>query len=84
MVEVMSLGSALAFDMLTYAILSYLTEDRPKVKEDGLNVTDWLQHISTFAARFCCGHPGMDITAVVGVYPNFQQVVCLGISNEPA
>lgn len=65
MVEVMRLGSALAFDMLTYAILSYLTEDRPKVKADGLNVTDWLQHISTFAARFCCRHPDMDITAVV-------------------
>ncbi len=40
----------MAFDALTFVILSRLALDRDKVKDDGINISEWLQNLSTFNA----------------------------------
>ena len=40
----------LGFDVLTYVILSRLTSGRDKVKDDGVNISEWLQNLSAFNA----------------------------------
>ena len=43
--------TALSFDVLTFVVVSKLAEGREKLKEDGQNVSLWLQALATF-----CGH----------------------------
>jgi THO complex subunit 2 len=39
-----------AFDVLTFVVLSRLTSGRDRVKEDGVNISDWLQNLAAFNA----------------------------------
>ena len=48
----------LGFDVLTYVILSRLTSGRDKVKDDGVNISEWLQNLSAFNAAGSGGREG--------------------------
>ena len=43
-VEALTYFSALSFDILSFLIIERLAASgRPKIKEDGINISDWLQ-----------------------------------------
>ncbi|KAG1660029.1 hypothetical protein FOA52_010014 [Chlamydomonas sp. UWO 241] len=60
----------LAFDVLTYCILARMALDRPKIKDDGINICDWLQNLSTFNAAVCRKYPDMEISAMCQMLSN--------------
>ncbi|CAG8527593.1 11651_t:CDS:2 [Acaulospora colombiana] len=54
MVEVCKYLDRLDFDILTYMIVETLIEEtRPKLKEDGVNPSDWMQRMATFVGKVC-------------------------------
>ncbi|CAG8444109.1 4445_t:CDS:2 [Acaulospora morrowiae] len=54
MVEVCKYLDRLDFDILTYMIVESLIEEtRPKLKEDGVNPSDWMQRMATFVGKVC-------------------------------
>ena len=52
--------SLLSFDMLTFVVLTRLTSGRDKIKDDGVNIADWLQNLSSFNALVGGGWEGME------------------------
>ena len=43
-VEALTYFSALSFDVMSFLIIERLAASgRPKIKEDGINISDWLQ-----------------------------------------
>ena len=70
-VEALRFMTPLSLDILTYVILQRLTMERSKVKEDGINISDWLQSLSTFVAMSCRKHGGeMEISAICQLLSN--------------
>ena len=43
-VEALTYFSALSFDVMSFLVIERLSASgRPKIKEDGINISDWLQ-----------------------------------------
>ena len=62
----------LGYDVMTYVILDRLTMQparRRKVKEDGINLSDWLLNIAQLTGMACKRFPGIEITALCQVRP---------------
>ena len=73
--------SPLSFDVLTYVVLSRLTSGRDKIKEDGVNIADWLQNLSCFNASVR-DHPHNTHTALTW-YPHSTQMAPNGVHRAP-
>ncbi|KAJ7591413.1 transcription factor/nuclear export subunit protein 2-domain-containing protein [Mycena floridula] len=54
----------MGFDVLVYIILDTLAVDRPRVKEDGVNIMDWLQSLASFTGMLFRRYSA-DITPVL-------------------
>ena len=65
LVEALRYVSPLAHDALTYACLRNLgAYARTKLKDDGVNVSDWFDALSAFVGALCKRCVGMEITAI--------------------
>ncbi|XP_024534234.1 THO complex subunit 2 [Selaginella moellendorffii] len=52
----------LEYDVLEYVVLERLAQGgREKLKEDGLNLSDWLQSLASFWGTLCKKHPSMEL-----------------------
>ncbi len=53
-VEALTYFTALSFDIMSFLIIERLAATgRPKIKEDGMNISDWLQ-VRSFSAGLPC------------------------------
>ena len=82
LVEALRYVSPLAHDALTYACLRNLgAYARTKLKDDGVNVSDWFDALSAFVGALCKRCVGMEITAicqcVFALCPVFPVCVCV-------
>ena len=62
-VEALTYFTALSFDIMSFLIIERLAATgRPKIKEDGMNISDWLQVRSSSANLPCtaCDAPAQD------------------------
>lgn len=65
---VKSLGfvTDLGFDVLTMIVMQRLVmPGREKLKEDGINVADWLQSLAAFCGSVCRTYPGVGLTPIL-------------------
>ncbi|KAL2653101.1 hypothetical protein R1flu_021229 [Riccia fluitans] len=52
----------LEYDVLEYVVIERLAQGgREKLKEDGLNVSDWLQSLASFWGHLCKKYPSMEL-----------------------
>ncbi|XP_021832088.1 THO complex subunit 2 isoform X1 [Prunus avium] len=52
----------LEYDVLEYVVIERLAQGgRDKLKEDGLNVSDWLQSLASFWGHLCKKYPSMEL-----------------------
>ncbi|KAJ7559201.1 hypothetical protein O6H91_04G074300 [Diphasiastrum complanatum] len=52
----------LEYDVLEYVVLERLAQGgREKLKEDGLNLSDWLQSLASFWGHLCKKYPSMEL-----------------------
>ncbi|CAM8983263.1 unnamed protein product [Rhodiola kirilowii] len=52
----------LEYDILEYVVIERLAQrGRPKLKEDGLNLSDWLQSLASFWGHLCKKYPSMEL-----------------------
>nr|CAG8487603.1 15373_t:CDS:10 [Entrophospora candida] len=77
MVEACKYLTPLSYDVLTYLILSILADKKDKIKDDKLNVSDWLQHLAQFCGNICRKYNTMDLKSILQYVVN--QLKC----NEP-
>ncbi|XP_057851341.2 THO complex subunit 2 isoform X2 [Cryptomeria japonica] len=60
----------LEYDVLEYVVIERLAQGgREKLKEDGLNLSDWLQSLASFWGHLCKKYPSMELRGL------FQYVV---------
>ncbi|GIL45367.1 hypothetical protein Vafri_2617 [Volvox africanus] len=63
--EALKYLSPFSYDVLTYVILSRLAVERDKVKEDGVNISGWLQSLARFTGAACRRFSDLDVGAVL-------------------
>ncbi|PNW74840.1 hypothetical protein CHLRE_12g507700v5 [Chlamydomonas reinhardtii] len=63
--EALKYLSPLSYDVLTFVILSRLAVERDKVKEDGVNISSWLQGLARFTGAACRRFSDLDVGAVL-------------------
>ncbi|KXZ51410.1 hypothetical protein GPECTOR_12g372 [Gonium pectorale] len=63
--EALKYLSPFSYDMLTFVILSRLALERDKVKEDGVNISGWLQALARFTGAACRRFSDLDVGAVL-------------------
>ncbi|XP_073105253.1 THO complex subunit 2 isoform X4 [Elaeis guineensis] len=52
----------LEYDVLEYVVIERLTQGgREKLKDDGLNLSDWLQSLASFWGHLCKRYPSMEL-----------------------
>ncbi|XP_031492162.1 THO complex subunit 2 isoform X2 [Nymphaea colorata] len=52
----------LEYDMLEYVVIERLAQGgREKIKDDGLNLSDWLQSLASFWGHLCKKYPSMEL-----------------------
>ncbi|CAK9221020.1 unnamed protein product, partial [Sphagnum troendelagicum] len=52
----------LEYDVLEYVVIERLSQSgRDKLKDDGLNVSDWLQSLASFWGHLCKKYPSMEL-----------------------
>ncbi|MCL7046579.1 hypothetical protein MKW94_030124 [Papaver nudicaule] len=52
----------LEYDILEYVVIERLTHDkRDKLKDDGVNLCDWLQSLASFWGHLCKKYPSMEL-----------------------
>ncbi|CAG8537110.1 1543_t:CDS:2 [Racocetra fulgida] len=69
-VEACKYFTALEYDILTYQMLEIFACDRARLKEDGVNISDWLKHLSDFCGNMCRKYDKMNLTGIL------QFIVC--------
>ncbi|KAG0583882.1 hypothetical protein KC19_3G168800 [Ceratodon purpureus] len=56
----------LEYDVLEYVVIERLAQSgRDKLKDDGLNVSDWLQSLASFWGHLCKKYPSMELRGLV-------------------
>lgn len=70
MVESMHYVAPLSLDVLCFCILNRLTGamggvNRSRLKEDGVNVSQWLQSLETFIGALCRQFPSLEIRGII-------------------
>ncbi|KAG2492057.1 hypothetical protein HYH03_009555 [Edaphochlamys debaryana] len=63
--EALKYLSPLSYDVLTFVILSRLAMERDKVKEDGVNISNWLQGLARFTGAACRRFSDLDVGAIL-------------------
>ncbi|KAF0425173.1 THO complex subunit 2 [Gigaspora margarita] len=69
-VEACKYFTALEYDILTYQMLEIFACDRKRLKEDGVNISDWLKHLSDFCGNMCRKYDKMNLASIL------QFIVC--------
>eukprot|EP00977_Amphora_coffeiformis_P022772 scaffold11454_cov168-Amphora_coffeaeformis.AAC.22 len=70
MVESMRFVAPLSLDVLCFCILNRLTgsmgdASRSRLKEDGVNVSQWLQSLETFIGALCKQFPSLEVRGII-------------------
>lgn len=56
----------LEYDVLEYVVIERLAQSgRDKLKDDGLNVSDWLQSLASFWGHLCKKYPSMELRGLI-------------------
>ncbi|XP_024388621.1 THO complex subunit 2 isoform X2 [Physcomitrium patens] len=56
----------LEYDVLEYVVIERLAQcGREKLKDDGINVSDWLQSLASFWGHLCKKYPSMELRGLV-------------------
>ncbi|CAG8488472.1 3561_t:CDS:2 [Funneliformis caledonium] len=66
--------SDFAYDVLSYLMLEILASDKPRIKEDGINMVDWLQNISLFCGQICRKYEPIDLRSILQYVVNQLQL----------
>lgn len=70
-VEMMKYLSPMTFDVLTFVILANLSDpDKTRLKDDGLNVSLWMQSLSSFAGNLYKRHPTIELVGLLQYIAN--------------
>ena len=65
-VKSLGLVTDIGFDVLTMILMQRLViPGREKLKEDGINVSDWLQSLAAFCGSVCRSYPGVGLTPIL-------------------
>ncbi|GJP77194.1 hypothetical protein CLOP_g7622 [Closterium sp. NIES-67] len=60
----------LEFDMLEYVVIERLALPRSTIKDDGLNIADWLQCLATFWGSVCKKYPLLELRGLLSYVVN--------------
>jgi len=61
----------MSFDVLTYMLLSHLSSpSKTRLKEDGLNVSLWMQSLSSFCGNLYKKYPGIELVGLLQYITN--------------
>ena len=60
----------MAFDVLTFCVIKKLASSNRKLKEDGINLEEWFQWLSSFTGQLCRKHDEIEITALLQYLAN--------------
>jgi len=64
-VDALRYAGPLALDCLTFVLIDRLASSgRPKLKEDGVNIADWLAALASLAGTLCRRYDGVDVRAL--------------------
>jgi THO complex subunit 2 len=66
--------SDFAYDVLSYLMLEILASDKPRIKDDGINMVDWLQNISLFCGQICRKYEPIDLRSILQYVINQLQL----------
>ncbi|KAL3830707.1 hypothetical protein ACJIZ3_019509 [Penstemon smallii] len=70
----------LEYDILEYVVIERLAQGgREKLKEDGLNLSDWLQSLASFWGHLCKKYPSMELR---GLFQYLANQLKKGNGNE--
>ncbi|KAK4484104.1 hypothetical protein RD792_011324 [Penstemon davidsonii] len=73
-------SSDLEYDILEYVVIERLAQGgREKLKEDGLNLSDWLQSLASFWGHLCKKYPSMELR---GLFQYLANQLKKGNGNE--
>ena len=63
--------SPLAFDVLTFVVMVKLASSgRFKLKDNGMDISDWMQHLSVFCGQMCSSYSKVTVSALLQYLAN--------------
>ncbi|CAG7849120.1 THO complex subunit 2 [Serendipita indica DSM 11827] len=66
LIEAFRTLSPIGYDILTYSLLDAFSQtERPRMKDDGTNVSHWLQSLASLTAHLCRRYNAMDPTPIL-------------------
>ncbi|CAG8570178.1 9919_t:CDS:2, partial [Racocetra fulgida] len=65
LVEACKYFTAFEYDILTYQMLEVFSSDRERLKDDGINISDWLKHLSEFCGNMCRKYEKMNLSSIL-------------------
>ena len=73
-VDALRYGGPLTLDALTFVIIDRLaSSSRAKLKDDGVNIADWLASLASFAGAACRRYEGVDVRSLAQYVANTLQ-----------
>ena len=73
-VDALRYGGPLTLDALTFVIIDRLaSSSRAKLKDDGVNIADWLVSLASFAGAACRRYEGVDVRSLAQYVANTLQ-----------
>ncbi|KAF0540285.1 THO complex subunit 2 isoform X4 [Gigaspora margarita] len=64
-VEACKYFTVFEYDILTYQMLEVFSCDRERLKDDGINISDWLKHLSEFCGNMCRKYEKMNLSSIL-------------------